>query len=627
MGIVAFGKVGNDGAQVNLAAKEIKIFTSSETGESHGIIVQNNTTPSTITSKQRATVNINSSNGTYIDAYSGKTDAEFKQATAITAFSQSVVNVDGDLYINTQGGNGNAIQTRGDARIDINASGKNRVVINGDIAFSYGTNSGTGPDANVNIKLVGKDSSWTGNSTFIWGIAINEDLLKVEKNLVLTLEDGATWTPTVTHNDSSSSEKGTQYTNLNDLTLANGVVEVTGNDIDVTVNKFKGEGSINLATNLAEAEGQQTGKFTILSAEQNASVAVKLMDKSMTRRLTSDEIKPEQASALKQNVSGQEVDISTYVPEGMVTPGFGVDNSNEVHHNAANTLMQSSLELASAAPLALNRILMNDVRKRLGDIRTTDGISGAWVRYDGGRLAGEGGLKNDFNTIQVGVDTMPTTDSARIGLTMSYTDSDADYARGNADMTAYSLALYGTKVFDNGMFVDVIGRFGTADTDLLVDGQYKGSMNNDVLGVSGELGWRIDLTDTIYIEPQTELTYTYVDGENLQLSTASYEIDSVSSLLGRVGFATGIKFPENKGNAYVRLSAVHEFLGDSQISGTNLGQTEVYEIDGKDIWVEYGLGANFNLTPSTYVWADVERTSGGALDEDYRATVGARYVF
>lgn len=135
------------------------------------------------------------------------------------------------------------------------------------------------------------------------------------------------------------------------------------------------------------------------------------------------------------------------------------------------------------------------------------------------------------------------------------------------------------------------------------------------------------MTDTIYIEPQTELTYTYVDGENLQLSTASYEIDSVSSLLGRVGFATGIKFPENKGNAYVRFSAVHEFLGDSQISGTNLGQTEVYEIDGKDTWVEYGLGANFNLTPSTYVWADVERTSGGALDEDYRATVGARYVF
>ena len=44
-----------------------------------------------------------------------------------------------------------------------------------------------------------------------------------------------------------------------------------------------------------------------------------------------------------------------------------------------------------------------------------------------------------------------------------------------------------------------------------------------------------------------------------------------------------------------------------------------------DTWVEYGLGANFNVTPNTYLWADIERTSGGTLDEDYRATFGIRY--
>ena len=35
--------------------------------------------------------------------------------------------------------------------------------------------------------------------------------------------------------------------------------------------------------------------------------------------------------------------------------------------------MQSNVELAAAAPPAINRILMNDVRKRLGDIRTSQG--------------------------------------------------------------------------------------------------------------------------------------------------------------------------------------------------------------------------------------------------------------
>ena len=67
--------------------------------------------------------------------------------------------------------------------------------------------------------------------------------------------------------------------------------------------------------------------------------------------------------------------------------------------------MQSTLELATIAPLALNRILTNDVHKRMGDIRSMKQTSGAWARYDGGRLSAESGLENDFHTIQVGVDT------------------------------------------------------------------------------------------------------------------------------------------------------------------------------------------------------------------------------
>ena len=44
-------------------------------------------------------------------------------------------------------------------------------------------------------------------------------------------------------------------------------------------------------------------------------------------------------------------------------------------------------------------------------------------------------------------------------------------------------------------------------------------------------------------------------------------------------------------------------------------------------WFEYGIGANFNLSESTYLWADVERTSGGIIDQEWRATVGVRYGF
>ena len=292
-----------------------------------------------------------------------------------------------------------------------------------------------------------------------------------------------------------------------------------------------------------------------------------------------------------------------------------------------NSVMQSSLEMASALPLTMNRILTNDVRKRMGDLRASEGTSGAWARYDGGKLSGDNGLDSDFHTIQVGVDTVPTPDSARFGVAFSYTDGDMDYARNSSDMKAYSLAGYATWMADNGMFVDTVVRMAKFENDLTVDNTHKGSMDSLAMSVSGEAGWRFDLNNLFYVEPQAEVMYTYIDGDNFELGNARYTVDSMDSFTGRLGFASGIKCPNNKGDLYVRASVVHEFLGDSTIHGQAAGSTGMVKVDGQDTWVEYGIGGNFNLTKNTYFWGDVERTSGGILDTDWRASVGVRYAF
>ena len=292
-----------------------------------------------------------------------------------------------------------------------------------------------------------------------------------------------------------------------------------------------------------------------------------------------------------------------------------------------NSVMQSSLEMASALPLTINRILTNDVRKRMGDLRASEGESGAWARYDGGKLSGDHGLDSDFHTIQVGVDTVPTPDSARFGVAFSYTDGDMDYVRNSSDMKAYSLAGYATWMGDNGMFVDTVVRMAKIDNDLTVDKALKGSMDSLAMSVSSEAGWRFDWNNLFYVEPQAEVMYTYIDGDNFELGNAQYTVDSMNSFTGRFGFASGIKCPNNKGDLYVRASVVHEFLGDRMIQGQAAGSTGMVEVDGKDTWIEYGFGGNFNLMKDTYFWGDVERTSGADLDTDWRATMGVRYVF
>ena len=367
--------------------------------------------------------------------------------------------------------------------------------------------------------------------------------------------------------------------------------------------------------------------FTITKTDQNVSITNN--NNALTLAATGDVNDEVGLDALKEiQLDGTKNGVQIIAHEGMYaqeTTAVLDENGNMTNIvTKENSVMSNVLDLASATTLSLNRILMNDVRKRMGDLRSSEGTHGVWARYDGGSLSGSNGLENDFTTIQIGADTILGADVPRLGVAFAYTTSDGDMKRGDTEMDAYSLALYATKFYDSGMFYDVIGRVAKVDTDVTVDGYKKGSMDNLAVSLSGEFGWRFDVTDSFYVEPQTELTYTYIDSDKLTLSSGhEYKIDSLDSLVGRVGFAAGFKCPSNYGDVYVRASAVHEFLGDATVHGGDV----IHEVDGEDTWVEFGLGANFNINRSTYVYADIERTEGAAIDEDWRANIGVRYSF
>ena len=547
-------------------------------------------------------------------------------ATGVCGMSSGEVTIKGNTTITAD----DAILARGFAKVLVNEDGKHSTVINGNVNFSYDAPTSQTPvDATVVLNLVGPESSWTGNTVVSWrGTPTSEDEYLSVTGMKLGLSKGATWTPVKTAKDSTTVNLGQKYTALNLLENNGGVINITNSAIDVTVEKMTGTGgTVNLAADLTAEEGSRTGTITIAEADANSKIDVKLKDARMERNLTSDDLTAEEAKSLMAAGvdAAANVGVTSTVEEGMYNDGFRIDEEGATTSTGPNSVMQSTLELAAAAPLAINRILMNDVRKRLGDIRTSQGTSGVWARYDGGRLSGSAGLENDFHTIQAGVDTVPGDSSIRFGAALSYTGSEADYRRGNADMDLYGLSAYGLWMGEAGQFVDVVGRLASARTDMTVDGGKKGSMDNVALSLSGEVGWRFDVSSLFYVEPQVEATYTFVNADRLELSDGSnYEFDDAHSLLGRAGMAFGVKCPSEMGSVHARVSAVHEFLGDLKVTG---GNGAILETDGKDTWVEYGLGVNFNLTPATYFWADVERTSGGVLDEDWRATVGVRHAF
>ena len=305
---------------------------------------------------------------------------------------------------------------------------------------------------------------------------------------------------------------------------------------------------------------------------------------------------------------------------GQIVDGKLDENSVVEHVN------QKSLDvtnLLGMMPRFITRVEMNDLRKRMGDLRTMQGQSGVWARYDGGKLSGQG-LDHKFNKIQVGADTMPTDNGIRYGVALSYTLGDVDGSAATADTDTYSLAGYAVWLGEQGQFADVIARVAKVGTDLDT-AAYSADLDQLALSLSGEFGWRFDLAKSLYIEPSIEATYTYIEDESFTGTSAHFEIDSTDSFMTRAGAALGWKLPDDRGDIYVRGGVVHEFLGDSELS-VNHGFRTV-ELDGQDTWFEYAIGGTYKVGNNAYVYLDIERSAGGDIDVDWRANIGARYAF
>lgn len=274
------------------------------------------------------------------------------------------------------------------------------------------------------------------------------------------------------------------------------------------------------------------------------------------------------------------------------------------------------------------RLEMNDMNKRLGELRDSEGNTGVWARVNAGKQKADGS-KNDFTQFQFGADTkVEALANIHAGVAFSYTDSDLEYVGGEGDNKIFGLAAYGSWLGDNGSFVDVIAKVARLESDSVIDGT-SGDFNTTAYSLSAEVGHRFDLAESVFLEPQAEMSWGYVDGKTFTTLNKTSGIatdttvDSTTSLIGRLGVRAGIKCPNNKGTAYVRTSVLHEFDGDVSVTRGDGTYTE----DASDTWFEYAIGGNYNLSSTTQFYADLSRTSNAELSEPWRFNVGARWAF
>lgn len=299
-------------------------------------------------------------------------------------------------------------------------------------------------------------------------------------------------------------------------------------------------------------------------------------------------------------------------------------------YSGPSSLITSTTDLALMNGLVWRSQLTN-LSDRMGTLRTMPQAAGAWARYNNGRLDGRG-LEYDYSTIEVGFDA-PVSSNFLVGVSFDYTIGDTDLNAGSADNDVYTLGLYGTYYGDNGGFVDLMAKIGRIDNEYNVAnsaGSEKGDymMTGAIVGV--EAGHRFDLAHNMFVEPQVQLSYSWLRATDYATNIRSVDFETIESLVARVGVMGGMKFAENRGAAYLKASYNHDFLGNVDAAmyavGDKINSAKISdELD--DNWAEVSLGVSYSVTNTLNTFLDVGTGFGGDIDQKWRINFGARYAF
>lgn len=560
--------------------------------------------------------------------------------TGLGIFSNGQLTMNGDVTIDAAT---DALGVRGFSTTNINADGAHKTVINGDINFGTpneqggdGHNSGNKIDATLNINFAGEGSQWTGRAYQEFGKTTSVELSDAPTyygnatGLTLNFSDGAQWDVTgdsfanhvIAENGAviNMTEKVNKV-NIDTMQLEKSTVNLQGADQNVKVNTYGGHGTIS--TNSLD------NKLSIGTKEEDATLKVEgsgeIGDKILAGEATLED--------LAGVVSGE---------SGSVADTVGTDNgiiagkmSAKVGANGkidASTIKRAVQQHNQAVSSMANLSLMtwrqenNDMNKRLGEVRASEGSQGIWARMARGQSKyGQQGIKNQYNYYQLGYDSKISKDWI-LGGAFTYTDGDSSYINGSGTNKHTGFAVYGSNLRDDGSFIDLIAKYAHMKNDFDVNGGVgSGDYSTNGLSFSAEYGKRFQ-QEGYWIEPQAELTYGRVSSADFTTKNgASVHQDSMDSLVGRLGFSLGKDIKQ--GNVYVRASYLYDFQGDTSVTMSKGGAATPFKTDLGGGWWEFGVGTNLNLGHDTHFYLDVETTAGGDVDTPWQWNAGVRYSF
>lgn len=568
----------------------------------------------------------------------------------LVAFSEGKLDINGNLVVNVKN---NAIDTRGNAIININTDGKHTTVLNGDIVFETPYTDSV-INSNININLSGEESSWTGRAYQEYNVenesGRHELIYSVELDtpdeykygdvtgFSMNINNGASWNMTddsfinnvtVENGGVINVQKNVKEFNVGSLaaddkggiTLNNGIINLQGESQQITVTELDGTGGTVNTNSLNNKMSIDTvGKDTAITVNGSGEIADAIYGGDATAQDLANVVTTGTKSAASQ------ITTDEGIIAGKITADVNADGkiTNTVYAKNTTNLGLSNL---AAINLMTWRQENNDMNKRLGELRDSKGEHGVWARMVRGEAEYES-VKNQYNYYQIGYDEKLSTDpNWTVGMFLTRTEGNSTFRTGSAENNHTGVGVYGSYLKDDGSFIDLVAKYARIDSDFNASGGVgSGDYNTNGYSISAEYGKRFEQGNGFWIEPQVELTYGTVGAVDYTTGNgAKVRQEGMDSLVGRVGFSIGKDI--KAGNIYARASYLYDFDGETEVTMSHSGISDVYGQDLGGGWFEVGLGANINLSDATHLYFDVEKTYGGDVATPWQWSAGMRWTF
>ncbi len=507
---------------------------------------------------------------------------------------------------------GNVVSNGGTVSLDLNTAGS---YLTGTTSVSDSTAS---LDSSVNRAAVSDSADSTGT-------------------LNLTLGEGTVWNVT---GDSS-------LTNLTN----NGVVHMTDRSRtgqEVTAKTFSGNGTLTMDLDWLSNQGAKgvTANSDYLTVTDSATGTQNLAADPSAMNLDKMAVNDRLYVASLHN---SDAVLSSSIQQRNVYKGHLYDYLIGLTHETtgdttdwyfgsvgtveSNVVPAAKVQNRAFFDMATN---MDTLNKRLGEERYTDGEdSGMWARLTYRHL-GRDSYDGHSNRFELGYDAPVSGDDGsllRQGLSFSYLKSQTSFDEGNGKYKGYTGSLYRTWFGQNGHYLDVVGRIGKINgegTTRLFDGdESKSSFGTWYQQASVEWGRKKVLNDAWYIEPQSQLQYTHINGHDFRTNDGvGQDFDSVHSFIGRLGFRLGRDIDANKA-WYFKADILHEFAGNRTFDLTSVDGLERMRFDktNHDTWYDIGAGITAELSHDRSLWFEFERTFNGSYGRDWELNVGMTWRF